>query len=80
MTCTDHDSESSGNEGIANREVNERQSARTIQKFDRWEVRKWRCEIGRERVSVAGGLGATPVGHSVEQVDDPVAKLQDADG
>ena len=51
-----------------------------VQKFDRREVGKRRCEIGRERVSVAGGLGATPIGHSVEQVDDPVAKLQDADG
>ena len=30
-------------------------------------------------MSVTGGLGATPVGHSVEQMDDPLAKLQDAD-
>ena len=80
MTCTDNESENSGNEWIPNGEVDEWQSARTLEKLDRREVGKRRCEIGRERVSVAGGLGATPIGHSVEQVDDPVAKLQDADG
>ena len=28
---------------------------------------------------VAGGLGAAPVGHGVEQMDDPVAKLDKGD-
>ena len=80
MTCTDNESKNSRNEWIPDGEVDERQSARTLKKLDRREVGKRRSEVGRERVSVAGGLGATPIGHSVEQVDDPVAKLQDADG
>ena len=79
MTCTDNESENSGNEWIPNGEVNERQSARSFKKFNCREVGKRRGELSCEGMTVAGRLGSAPIGHGVEQMDDPVAKLDKGD-